>query len=858
MAKKVTIKMTFGRLRIAFAMAIVAVASLQASEFYLKPGASDGNGTKDSPFGSFAAAQRAVRMAVADTSAPSGAVTVTVLDGSYFIDKPVRFARHDSGTALHPVVWRAQTRGGVRLTGGVPVPKLEKLSSGDPNWSRVTAEARSRVRVADLKASGISDYGVVKASGVGGPYMELVWNGRFQTLARWPNDGWTGIAHGVVCKTNVVESFQYADDRISSWTAEPAPYGNGFFAYNWAASRVAFESIDPTTKTIRQKGRGSVYGYSKIGFWYGYNLLCELDAPGEYYIDRERGRLYFYPPSMQDGAAPLDCELTATDELFGLANASKLEFEGFRIESFRDRGVSMSGCSGIRFADCSFANIGAVAVTAWHCRDCRIAGCDIAWCGSGGVSMEGGDAQTLSHGNLVVENCHIHHFALISLAYAPAVKAWGCGNAVRNCTIHDGPHVAIFFGGRENEFLRNEIHSVCLESGETGAIYTGRDWTYCGNRIEANYIHDIKSLRSQPNRAIMLDDGCAGMTIASNRFVNVTEGVSLSGIGNVVENNLFISNFPPVCVWQDWSKPEDWKNPNHTDPTLLRRFDEVPVHEEPWKSKYPYLAMIDDAIKTGRLRHPDTRSILRRNISSCGFTNFVSYTRDIYRPRPETWIVDGNTVDGSAPTGFASLPPLSEIGAWRPLFADDLSDAVYDPEVWSKDADGCLTATKDVAIWTRDDYSRFELSCEYNLEPAANSGILIYCSNTKNWIPNAVEIQLLDNGAPKWKGLDPRQANLSFFGHQAPKSNPAKPAGEWNSITVRADGKKVSVTLNGVLVNECDLSVWTDAKKLPDGSSIPSWLSRPWADLATSGKIGLQGRHAGAGVRFRNVRIRPL
>ena len=184
-----------------------------------------------------------------------------------------------------------------------------------------------------------------------------------------------------------------------------------------------------------------------------------------------------------------------------------------------------------------------------------------------------------------------------------------------------------------------------------------------------------------------------------------------------------------------------------------------------------------------------------------------------------------------------AFPGLAKPDGWRPLFDDTLSNAAYDPAVWSRDADGCLTATKDIAIWTRDDYSRFELSCEYNLEPAANSGILVYCSDTKSWIPNAVEIQLIDNDAPKWKNLNPRQANLAFFGHQAPKSNPSKPAGEWNSITVRADGSRLSVTLNGVLVNECDLSIWTDAKKLPDGEAIPPWLSRPWSELATTGKI---------------------
>jgi endonuclease/exonuclease/phosphatase family metal-dependent hydrolase len=73
-----------------------------------------------------------------------------------------------------------------------------------------------------------------------------------------------------------------------------------------------------------------------------------------------------------------------------------------------------------------------------------------------------------------------------------------------------------------------------------------------------------------------------------------------------------------------------------------------------------------------------------------------------------------------------------------------------------------------------------------------------------------------------------------------------------------ADGPKLKLSLNGIVVNECDLSLWTDAKKLPDGTAIPPWLSRPWAELDTAGKIGFQGRHGGAGVKFRNIRIRPL
>ena len=99
------------------AVAVFSSANIHGAEFYLKPGSAAGNGTKGFPFGSFEAAQKAVCKAVADVSAPSGSVVVTVLDGSYFIDKPVRFTKYDSGTAKHPVVWRAQTRGKVVFSG---------------------------------------------------------------------------------------------------------------------------------------------------------------------------------------------------------------------------------------------------------------------------------------------------------------------------------------------------------------------------------------------------------------------------------------------------------------------------------------------------------------------------------------------------------------------------------------------------------------------------------------------------------------------------------------------------------------------------------------------------------------------
>ncbi|MBQ4198773.1 MAG: DUF1080 domain-containing protein [Kiritimatiellae bacterium] len=210
-------------------------------------------------------------------------------------------------------------------------------------------------------------------------------------------------------------------------------------------------------------------------------------------------------------------------------------------------------------------------------------------------------------------------------------------------------------------------------------------------------------------------------------------------------------------------------------------------------------------------------------------------------------------------TGCATHPD-STSAPWKALYDPNRPiEEQFDASsgMWSA-KDGVLTSGKDGAIWTKVDYENFALDFEYMLEPGANSGVLIYCCNTKKWIPNAVEIQLLDDHSPKWAKDAPYMRNASLYGHCAPTKHNVRPAGEWNRMTVFARGKNIQIINNGEKVLDADLSKWTSAKKNPDGTKIPSWLSRPWAELDTKGKVGFQGMHGKAKPYFRNIRIRPL
>lgn len=194
---------------------------------------------------------------------------------------------------------------------------------------------------------------------------------------------------------------------------------------------------------------------------------------------------------------------------------------------------------------------------------------------------------------------------------------------------------------------------------------------------------------------------------------------------------------------------------------------------------------------------------------------------------------------------------------WTPLFAADLSDAEKPEGVWTVE-NGELTASEDQAIWTNRDYDNFILDLEFKMGPGANSGVAVYCSDISDWIPNSLEVQIQDDPADKWKDGAPTWRCGGIFGHLAPSKQAGKPAGEWNHYTITCKDSQVDVVLNGEHVTSMDMTKFTSAKTNPDGSEVPPWLSKAPCTLPTKGRIGLQGKHAGAPIWFRNMKVKEL
>lgn len=198
-----------------------------------------------------------------------------------------------------------------------------------------------------------------------------------------------------------------------------------------------------------------------------------------------------------------------------------------------------------------------------------------------------------------------------------------------------------------------------------------------------------------------------------------------------------------------------------------------------------------------------------------------------------------------------------QAGEWKPLFNDDLSNAQFEPGIWSVDSEGVISATKDSALWSIGDYENFELKLEFKTDNGTNSGVVVYCSDVDNWIPNSVEIQIQDDTKNIENGDKPVWQNCgAIYGHLAPSKLLVKKPGEWNTMYIVCKGKNIQVTLNGEKVADMDMSLWKSGKINPDGTEIPPWLPKPFAEMQTKGSIGFQGKHGQSFIYFRNIMIK--
>ena len=596
----------------------------------------------DGPFATLEKARDEIRKLKQSGQMPSSGVTVEIGGGSYYLEKTFVLEEADSGDENAPIVYRARDGEEVRLSGGRVVNNFKRVT--DPAiLKRLSPEAEGRILQADLKALGITDYGEVKGGGI-----ELFFQDKPMVLSRWPKDDFVKIV-GLVggdpvdvrgTKGDKTGKFMYEGDRPKGWNDEKDVWVHGYWFWDWSDQRHKVESIDAEKRIISVVPPYHGYGYRMGQWFYYFNILAELDTPEEWYLDRETGILYFYPPEPTDHGNPT---ISLLNSLVNMQNVSYVTLQGITFEAVRGNAISISNSKHNRVIGCTLRNLGSRAVVISGGVDNGVIGCDIYDTGDGGISISGGERKTLTPARHFAENNHIHHYGRWNRMYQPAISISGVGNRASHNLIHNAPHMAISFGGNDHIMEFNEIHSVCYESNDAGAIYSGRDWTMRGTIIRHNYLHHINGFEGRGCVGVYLDDMFCGTSIYGNLFYKVTMAAFIGGGRDcVVENNIFVDCEPALHID---ARAMNWAS-YHVGTTMTDRLLEMPYKDQLWSSRYPELVnILDDEPAAPK------GNIITRNISIGGKWD------GIYKDARSYVTLKDNLIDQDP--GFVESPPKS-------------------------------------------------------------------------------------------------------------------------------------------------------------------------------------------------------
>lgn len=561
-----------------------------AQDFYVSPSGSDRfNGlsprsnlwTNTGPFRTLARAQQAIRSLKA-AGRFNKAITVHVGRGTYQITKALELNELDSGSPGKEILWIGE-KGASIISGGIPLRNCQPFDPAIPDQKlSCPLDAQTVAAIAREPNSRILG---------NAPVFQLSVNENWMQPARWPDYSWANIRTPLDKHTSFT-TFQ----TLPKFTGDLSNVQVHSYVNNdWFDQYNGVSSIDLANNKITLSSNTT---YQLVGGrrFYLQNFAEALTIPGEWFYDKAQNRVLFIPPS---DTVPNSIVISALTNLVKIDSASHISFKNLTFSHSVGTALNIAKSDTILLDNLEIDNVGGKAINAPRNTNLTLSNSDIHDIGQGGIFIFGGDRPTLkASGNLIYNN-HFYRYDNLIFNHSPAVETGGVASTVTHNLIQNAHGNAIVLTGNDHLIEKNEITSICMESADCGAIYSGRDWTFRGNTIRYNYLHDFSGYEMDTTftniakniiryrytgaRGIYLDDAVSGFNVYGNILVET--GVMSIQVGggrdNRIENNFIKTR--GRAIWVDARfNSFNWN-------TLRNSLKTMPISSSLWLSRYPEL-----------------------------------------------------------------------------------------------------------------------------------------------------------------------------------------------------------------------------------------------------------------------------
>lgn len=426
-------------------------------------------------------------------------------------------------------------------------------------------------------------------------------------------------------------------------------------------------------------------GYDSLdnaGTYYAYNILAELDEPGEYYVNRTSMKAYVWLPAIDstyfdvspwglpvaNATAPMrsvDAARTAhftaaavadalhprsndpivafasiNTTVLNLDSVSFLTFENVVIEFSRDAIVLMNNSSNITFDNVIIENGGNMAINVTGGVGLLVNNSVVRGAGNGAVFLYSGDRVLLSPAQHTIQQTTLSYSNRYMYCYVPMVALANCGNRIIDSELFGGPHQGVFISGNDHTLFGTHLHDLVQAMSDSGAVYMGRDWTYRGNVIAHNVFERINSVDAGNDvSAVYLDDMVSGFNITDNVFTDVSRALLLGGGRDIVFSRNFINGSGGHAAVTFDNRGMGWASKSCTPPSgeLVQFLTRVPYNTSAtWIDAFPGLVHILDNTPC----EPRGNSIMNNTYCKCP-DGFLDRTEAVI----ESWgsVAAGNT-----------------------------------------------------------------------------------------------------------------------------------------------------------------------------------------------------------------------